>query len=110
MSTSENHQAALLILSRQLAQLTYSGEFGKNGTSQAPDSARWDTFLANFELILEAINSLTRDNFSPTVKKTILASQFRGYPREVLLKHREDWRELDYEQFLAFVKDMVTNV
>ena len=107
MSTSENHRAALLILSGQLAQLTYYGESEKNGTSQPPGNARWDTFLANFELILDAINSVTRDNFSPTVKKTILVSQFRGYPREVLLKHHEDWKELGYEEFLAFVGNMV---
>jgi len=99
MSTSENHQAALLILSGQLSQLTY------NGSADLP----WDTFVAHFELILDAINSVTRDNFSPTVKKTILVSQFRGSPRESLWMHRDDWKELGYEEFVAFVGNMIRN-
>lgn len=106
MSVSENNRAALFILSQQLAQLTY-GEYDKNGVSHTLHRVRRDTFIVNFELILDAIQSLTHDCFSAPVKKTMLVSQFRGYPRETVLKYREDWNNLTYEQFVAFVGDMV---
>jgi hypothetical protein len=107
MSVIENNRAALLILSQQLSQLTY-GDIQRNGLVHHPAHIGWDAFITNFELILDTITSLTHDSFSATVKKTMLVSQFRGLLRETLLRHREEWTELNYEQFVAFVGDVVT--
>jgi hypothetical protein len=103
MSTSENTRAALLVLSQQLTQLTYGETHPRaNGFMIFQDRA-WKLFVANFELILEAINSLTHDHFSSTVKKTMIVSQLRGHARDTIFEYGEDWNELDYEEFLDFV-------
>jgi hypothetical protein len=102
MSSSENTRAALLVLSQQLTQLTYGQPNSRNGFVDFQDR-EWKLFVANFELILETINSLTHDHFSSAVKKTMLVSQLRDHARDTVLEYREDWRESSYEEFLDFI-------
>lgn len=69
MSQKEQNLTSLQILAQQLTQSTF------------PDPNNPQTveeFINKFEGILQAIHHITRDDFSPMLKTTMLRAQLRG--------------------------------
>jgi len=69
MSQKEHYRAGLQILVQQLTQSIFPD----------PDNPQTaDEFIRKFEGILAAIHSITKDDYSQGVKKTMLRAQLRG--------------------------------
>lgn len=97
MSEKETIRAALQILSQQLTQTTFDGSEHKD---RAAKPLQIESFIANFEAILESIKALTHGTFPPSVKKTMLQAQLRGEAARWRWESEGEYlQEMDYEQF-----------